>query len=102
MTPLKSQKQVRAFIGLVRCYRGIWVRRSHLLHPLTFLTSNMVKFRWTYMEHKSFDDIKYAVAHNTLLSYPYFNKKIGIHMDASDCQLVAVIIQGVKKIIPQT
>ena len=50
------------------------------------------------MEQKVFDDIKQAVAHDTLLSYSDFNKYFDIHTDASNYQLVALIRQDNKPI----
>ena len=38
------------------------------------------------------------MAHNTLLTYTYFNEQFKIHTDASNFQLWAVIIQKVKPI----
>ena len=76
----------------------MWARQSHLLHPLTVPMLNKVKFKWKDVEQKDFDDVKHAAAHATLLAYPYFNKCFSIHMDASDYQLVAVIIQDGKRI----
>ena len=46
------------------------------------------------MEYKAFDDIRYAVNHDTLLAYPDLNKSFNIHMDASDCHLGTLLIQG--------
>ena len=57
---------------------------SHLLQPLTALTSYKLKFRWIDVEQKSFDDIKHTVTSDTLLTYPYFNENFDFHMDASD------------------
>ena len=73
-------------------------KRSHLLHPLTALTSNKVKFKWTEVEQKVFDDIKRVVSQDTLLAYPYFNTRFDIHTDASDYHLGAVIIHNGKQI----
>ena len=42
-TPPKSKLQVRALIGLVKYYRGMWSSRSHLLQPLTLLMSDKEK-----------------------------------------------------------
>ena len=70
----------------------MWARRSHLLHPLTALTPNKVKFKWTDMEQKAFDEIKQAVAQDTLLPYLDFNKRFNIYINASDDQLGAVIV----------
>ena len=45
MTPPKNTKQVCAFIGVLNYYRDMWVRLSHLPHPLTTLTPNKLKFK---------------------------------------------------------
>ena len=84
MIPQKNTKEVRAFIGIVNYYRDMWVRRSHLLHLLTELTSNKVKLIWTRVEHKAFDDIKHALAQDTLLAYTYFNRHFDIHIDSRE------------------
>ena len=60
--------------------------------------SDKVTFKWKYVEQKAFDDVKHVVTRNTLLSYPYFNKKFHIHAYARDYQLVSVIIKGGKPI----
>ena len=50
MKPQKIQKQVRDLIFLVEYYEDMWSRQSNVLHPLTEVTSNKVKFRWKYAE----------------------------------------------------
>ena len=47
MTPPKNTKQVRAFVGVINYYKDMWDRRSHILHPLTALTSNQVNIKCT-------------------------------------------------------
>ena len=47
----------------------------------------------TSVEQKVFDEIKRTVARDTLLAYPYFNKRFDIHTDASNNQLGAVLIE---------
>ena len=76
----------------------MWAKRSHLLRPLTAITPHKVKFKWTNLEQKAFDDIKRAISQDTLLAYPEFNKRFDIYMDASDYQLGAVISQNGKPI----
>ena len=82
MKPPINTKEVHAFIGIVNYYRDMWAKRSHLLHPITALTSNKVKFKWTDLEQKVFEDIKRAISQDTLLAYPDFNQHFGIYSDA--------------------
>ena len=98
MKPPKKTKYVRAFIGIVNYYRDMWSKRSHILHPLTALTSHNVKFKWNDVEQKEFDAIKRAVSQETLLSYLDLNKRFDIYMDASDYRLGTVINQNSKPI----
>ena len=98
MTPPSNNKEVCLFVCLVNYYRDMWYRRSRLLNPLTALTSPKVRFKWADVEQKTFDDIKCTVAHDTLLSYPDFNKRFGIHTDIIDSQLGATISHNGKPI----
>ena len=65
MNPPISRKEVRKFIGLVNYYRDMWARWSHTLAPLTNITSNKVKFRWTKINQDAFGKIKRIVARDT-------------------------------------
>ena len=47
MAPPNNKKEMCLFIGIVDYYRDVWDRRSHLLHPLTALQKNKVKFKLT-------------------------------------------------------
>ena len=98
LEPPKTRKEVRKFIGMVNFYRDMWRKRSELLAPLTRLTSKDVKFVWTEVEQKAFEDIKRILSRETLLAYPDFSKPFIIHTDASNTQLGAVISQDGKPI----
>ena len=75
----------------------MWDIHSHLLHPLTTITSPKVKFKCSHMEQRAFDYIMRAVPRH-ITSVSRFNKIFDIHMDASDHQLGSVIIQNGKPI----
>jgi hypothetical protein len=89
----KTRKQLRSFIGMVNYYRDMWPQRSHLLAPLSSLTSSTAKWDWTEQCQKAFEDMKRLIAKETLLTYPNFNKTFEIHTDASKVQLGACISQ---------
>ena len=76
----------------------MWERRSYLLQPFTTLTSAKVTFKWIDVEQNAFYKTKQIAVHNTLLIYSDLNERFDIHMDASNFQLGAVIIQNSKQI----
>jgi Reverse transcriptase (RNA-dependent DNA polymerase)/RNase H-like domain found in reverse transcriptase len=83
----KTRKQLRRFIGMVNYYRDMWPQRSHLLAPLSSLTSSKVKWKWTPLHQESFDKMKALMAKETLVTFPDFSKEFEIHTDASALQL---------------
>jgi hypothetical protein len=44
LTPPKTKRQLRHFLGMVNFYRNMWQMRSHLLAPLSASVSPKVKF----------------------------------------------------------
>jgi len=93
LAPPTTRRQLRRFIGMVNYYRDMWLRRSHVLAPLTALTSVKTKWKWTDEHQKAFDTMKRIMARETILAYPDFNKVFEIHTDASKTQLGACISQ---------
>ena len=65
MKPPTYRKQVQHFIGAINDYRNMWPRRSHTLAPVTRLTSNKQKFKWTQFKQDTFKKIKWILAHDT-------------------------------------
>ena len=94
LAPPTTRKKLRTFLGMVNYYRDMWIRRSHVLAPLTALTSTKVKYKWTEVHQKAFDDMKRILARETLLAHPDFSQPFHVHADASKLQLGAVISQG--------
>ena len=88
-----NKKDLQKFIGMVNYYRDMWIRRSHLLAPLTKLCSKEAKWVWGDEQQKAFNDMKKVISRETLLVYPQFDKEFVIHTDASHTQLGAVISQ---------
>ena len=104
--PPKSVKQLRTFLGMVQYYRDLWVKRSHLLAPLTDLISDCghtkttrkrgTKKRpwyWTQKHQDAFEKVKETLARDVMLAYPTYGELFEIYTDASSLQLGAVITQ---------
>jgi hypothetical protein len=73
-----THKELRCFIGMVNCYRDMWVRRSELLAPLTSMTSKNVKFNWTDEHQKEFKNIKKIICREVILTFPDVSKPLNI------------------------
>jgi RNase H-like domain found in reverse transcriptase/Reverse transcriptase (RNA-dependent DNA polymerase) len=93
VTP-KTSKQLPSFIEMVNYYRVVWPKRSHLLAPLSALTSSKTKWKWTEECQTAFDEIKQLISRETLLTYPDFKLPFERHTDASQVQLGACISQA--------
>jgi len=98
IAPPTTKRQLRSFIGMVNYYRDMWIRRSHVLAPLTKLVSKEAKWQWGHEQQKAFETIKKIVSREVLLAYPNFDRPFDIHTDASHEQLGAVISQDGKPI----
>ena len=91
-----TRRQLRRFLGLVNFYRDMWKRRSHILAPLTKISSDQVPFEWKEEQQKAFDEIKRVISKEVMLSFPDFSKEFHVYTDASDYQLGGVIMQSNK------
>jgi hypothetical protein len=105
-SPPNNVKELRHFLGMVQYDRDMWARRSEMLAPLTDIvgecretkTTRMNKTkkkpsRWDPTHQQAFDDVKAAIAKETVLAYPDFLKPFEIYTDASSTQLGAMITQ---------
>jgi RNase H-like domain found in reverse transcriptase len=94
LAPLKNKRQLRSFLGFVNFYRQLWYHRSHIITPLTAITSDEAKWVWGTVQKEAFLEILNTIAFQVLLKYPDFSMPFDIYTDASDYQLGAVISQN--------
>ena len=88
-----NKRQLRHFLGMVNYYRDMWRRRSHVLAPLTALSSSKRVWQWGAEEQKSFEEIKRVITKETMLVFPDFTIPFHLYTDSSSYQLGAVIMQ---------
>ena len=74
MTPSTLKPGLREFEVILNYYQEMCPKSSHILQPLTRLTSKNVKCILTYVKQKALDEVKQLVACNNLLNCPEFNK----------------------------
>eukprot|EP00978_Attheya_sp_CCMP212_P025611 scaffold82652_cov55-Attheya_sp.AAC.1 len=89
----QTQMQIRSFVGSVNFYRHMWLKRAHILAPLTGLQGKK-DVQWTEIHTVAFNAMKALMAKDYLLSYPDPNIPYDIKTDASDYQMGAVIKQN--------
>jgi hypothetical protein len=99
-------KELRHFLGMAQYHRDMWARCSEMLTPLTDLVGECREMKTTRMNktkkkpwrldpthQQAFDNVKAAIAKETVLAYPDFLNPFEIYTDASSTQLGAVITQ---------
>ncbi|UYV73057.1 hypothetical protein LAZ67_10001691, partial [Cordylochernes scorpioides] len=91
-----STRQLQRFIGLVNYYHRFIKNSSHILAPLYSLLktkSPNASLNWTLDTLEAFQNIKNALAENTLLNYPQPNSILSVLVDASNVAVGGVLQQ---------
>ncbi|UYV78472.1 hypothetical protein LAZ67_16001606 [Cordylochernes scorpioides] len=91
-----STRQLQRFIGLVNFYHRFIKNSSHILAPLYSLLktkSPNASLNWTSDTLEAFQNIKNALAKNTLLNYPQPNSTLSVLVDASNVAVGGVLQQ---------
>ena len=96
----RTVKDLRSFIGAVTYYHTMFLKRAHILAPLTAHTSQKSgNVAWSAECQHAFDTIKAILSSDMLLSYPDHNKPFHVYTDTSDLQLGAIIVQDNQPVV---
>ena len=79
----KSQKDVRAYLGLCNYYRKFVKGFAQIAQPLNRLLSKDVKFEWTAECENAFNKLKKALTESPILVFPDFSARFYLYVDAS-------------------
>ncbi len=107
LNPPNNDKELRHFLRMVQYYRDMWARRSEMLAPSHWPSGRVQQnkdhqknktkkkhWRWDPIHQQAFDNVKAAIAKETVIAYPdFFLKPFEIYTDASATQLGAMIAQ---------
>ena len=93
MHPPQMPKQVHAFLGLVGYHRKFIKNFAKIAKPLTLLTHQQAKFKWTPTHHNAFLTLKESVIQAPILHYPNLQKHYIVYIAASDDACGAQLFQ---------
>ena len=100
--PPRTQRQVRAFLGLTGYYRSYVPDYGDIAEPLVRLTDARAEFKWTSDCQKAFEELKQRLVSAPILAYPNQEDPFLLDTDASDVAIGAVLSQrqaGVERVI---
>ena len=101
LSPPRSVKEVRQFLGLVGWYRRFLKNFASLTSPLTDLTKKSQTFQWNEGAQRAFDLIKEKLTTAPILVTPDFDRPFIISCDACKTGVGGVLAQedasGVEK-----
>ncbi len=89
----KTVNNVRSFLGLAGYYRSFIKDFSARAYPLTQLLKKDVLFHWGKEQENSFKDLKHALTHAPILTFPDFKDPFLLQTDASMSGIGAVLMQ---------
>ena len=93
LSPPKTVKMVRSFIGMASFYRRYIKDFAKLAQPLTELTRKNVHFSWTEQRQKSWEALKVALSTAPILKLPELGKPFALFTDSSDFAIGGVLCQ---------
>ena len=88
-----TRRQLQQFIGLAGFNRKFLENMAEVCKPLTDLTSNKVKFKWTSDQQKAFEAVKEKLTVEASLYIPDWKRKFYMRVDASNIALGALLYQ---------
>lgn len=90
----KGKENVKQFSGLIGYYRRFIPNFSRESKPLTLLLKEKIKFKWTKVEQRSFENLRAIMCSEPILQYPEFTKSFVLTTDALNYALVGILSQG--------
>ena len=91
---LKSDFEIRSFLGLTRYYRRFIKDFSRLAAPMTRLTRKGVRFEWDDLCEKTFQELKKRLTSSPILIVPEQGQRYMVYCDASNEKLGRVLMQS--------
>lgn len=89
----KTQRDVRAFLGLCSYFRKFVPKFADITHPLNLLLRKNIKFDWNEECSAAFEELKKKLTTPPILAHPNFDLPFIIQSDASNYAIGSVLMQ---------
>ena len=90
----KSVFEIRSFLGLVEYYRRFIEDFSRLSTPMMRLTWKEVKFEWSGLCKRAFQELKRRLTSAPIMIVPKRGRRYTVYCDASKDELGCVLMQS--------
>ena len=90
----KTEKELKAFLGLIGYYRRFIPDFAKMAKPLTKLFKKDQIFHWDSEQEQAFQKFKAILKSDSILQYPDFSQPFVLTTDASNFAIGAVLSQG--------
>jgi hypothetical protein len=85
--PPHNKNSMQSFFGKINFVRIFVPYFVEIIKPLQWMIKKDVQFKWTYVEKKSFENIKASIAVAPSLQSPYFTKDFLLYTFSYDTLL---------------
>ena len=92
-SPPTTAHEVRSFLGMTNYCSRFILNYSTITEPLRALTKSDQPWTWTSQHQHAFDQLKYLLTSDTVLSYFNHHREATIIVDASPVGLGAILCQ---------
>ena len=72
---------------------------ARILRPLTSIVGTKSKWTWQAEQQAAFNEIKQAMARETILSFTDYTANFGVYTNASDYQMGGVVTQNKRPLV---
>lgn len=88
-----TKQEVRRVLGSANYYRQLMPNYADIVAPITALTGKHVKFVWTEICQKAWEELKELLLNCVVLQFPDPKKPYKLYTDASDYSMGAILVQ---------
>ena len=104
MAPPECVKDVRRFLGMTSYYRTCLPGYAAVCEPLIALMRKHVRFEWTDIRQKAFEELKRLLVSSHVMAAPHPHKPYRLYTDACHYVVGGILVQelddGVEKVVP--